>query len=172
VKTLLLLRHAKSSWDDPGLVDHDRPLAPRGVRAAEKVAEHLDRSGLRPDLVLCSSARRTRQTLEALEPILGDLVDVRIENGLYGASSHELLRRLHAVDAAVSTALVIGHNPGLEDLAVDLAGDGEPEALAELHTKFPTAALAVFGLGENEWADLRRECARLTEIVLPRKLPG
>lgn len=172
MRTLLLLRHAKSSWDDPGLVDHDRPLSPRGVRAAKKVAGHLHESGLRPDLVLCSSARRTRQTLEGLELILGGTVEVRIETELYGASSHELLLRLQAVDPAVSTVLVIGHNPGLEDLAVDLAGDGEPAALTELHTKFPTAALAVFDLGGDEWADLRHESARLIEIVLPRELPG
>jgi phosphohistidine phosphatase len=168
----MLLRHAKSSWDEPALDDHDRPLAPRGVRAARRIAAHLHESQLRPDLVLCSSARRARQTLDALRSVVNDAVDVQIDDELYGASAHALLRRLRMVDVSVASVMVIGHNPGLEDLAVDLATDGNPAAMKQLHTKFPTAALAIFDLRQDEWAHLGRGHAYLREIVLPRQLAG
>ena len=98
---LLLLRHAKSSWDDAGLADHDRPLAKRGRRAAERVGAYLRTSDLLPDLVLCSSARRTQETLELLA--LGDR-EVRIEEGLYGAVEHELLDRVRQLSDGERTA--------------------------------------------------------------------
>jgi phosphohistidine phosphatase len=94
VKRLWLLRHAKSSWDDPGLPDPDRPLAPRGRRAAELLAAHLAASDLRPGVVLCSSSLRTRQTLAAILPALGDALQIRIERELYGAGAAQLLERL------------------------------------------------------------------------------
>src|SRR5579864_3364127 len=102
-KHLHLLRHAKSSWDQPGLADHDRPLAPRGRRAAEAIARHLRASGVAPALILCSSARRAQETLARL----GLSGTVSIERGLYGASSEALLERLRAVPDEVPSALVI-----------------------------------------------------------------
>lgn len=170
VRTLLLLRHAKSSWKNPALSDHDRPLAPRGERAAERLAHHLQAEALRPALVLCSSARRARDTLEALRPALDDATVIRIEDSLYGADADELLDRLHAVDPRVSSVLVVGHNPGLEDLAIHLAGDGDQTALTQLRTKFPTGALATLDLGRSDWARLGRGQAFLTNLVLPRAL--
>jgi phosphohistidine phosphatase len=170
VKTLLLLRHAKSSWDDPALDDRARPLAPRGIRAARRIAVRLHDGQLRPDLVLCSSARRARQTLDALQSVLGEATDVQIEDELYAASSRAILRCLRVVDPAVTTVMVIGHNPGLEDLAVDLTSDGDPAAVKQLHTRFPTAALAIFDLGQVEWAGLGPGRAYLRDIVLPRHL--
>jgi phosphohistidine phosphatase len=171
VRTLLLLRHAKSSWDDPALDDHARPLTPRGVRAARRIAEYLQDQHIRPELVLCSSARRTEQTLEELQPALEDAMEVQIADELYGASSNAILRRLRTIDVvAVSSVLVVGHNPGLEDLASDLAGDGDPSALAQLRAKFPTAALAILDLGSTEWAGLSSGAGYLTALVLPREL--
>ena len=125
MKTLLLLRHAKSSWADPTVADHDRPLAPRGVRAAHQIESHLRREGIRPALVLCSSAGRAQETLSAVRPALGDSADVRIESDLYGADAATILQRLRSVDPTVASVMIIGHNPGLELLAVDLAGDGD-----------------------------------------------
>ena len=170
MRTLLLLRHAKSSWDTPELDDHARPLNLRGVRAAQQMAVYLHEEGLQPNLVLCSSACRTQQTLDALRPVLGETVDVHIEDGLYGASSAEILRRLRLVEPAISSVMVIGHNPGLEDLAVELASDGAPAALTQLRTKFPTAALAILDAGRDTWARLSPGQAYLSEIVLPRHL--
>jgi phosphohistidine phosphatase len=170
VRTLLLLRHAKSSWDDPGIDDHERPLAARGIRAARRIAGYLEAKQVRPDLVLCSSARRARQTLDEVQPALGDAVDVQIADELYGAGSSAIMRRLRAVDPAVSSVLVIGHNPGLEDVASDLARDGDPAAMRQLQTKFPTAALAILDLGRDDWARLGHGLGYLTAVVLPRQL--
>lgn len=167
--TLFLLRHAKSSWDDPALPDHDRPLAPRGVKAARRIAEHLQSARIRPELVLCSSARRTRDTLALVEPALATYVTVEIEDELYGAGPSELIERLRRVDSEVDSAMLIGHNPGLQDLAVELAGGGDADALEQLHAKFPTAALATLEL-TSPWAALASDDATLTSLVLPRRL--
>src|SRR5438876_10156760 len=96
-KTLYLLRHAKSSWEDVALADHDRPLASRGRRASRTIAAHLRKQAIVPSLVLCSSARRTRETLERIRAGLGEEIEVQIEDGLYAASASDLLARLHPV---------------------------------------------------------------------------
>ena len=140
---LFVLRHAKSSWKDPGQADHDRPLAGRGRRAAKALARHLREERIEPELVLCSTARRARETLERIEPALG-VADVRFEPALYGASAGALLERLHDVPDHVGSVMLIGHNPGLQELALELAHSGPK--LHELAAKFPTAALATLEL--------------------------
>jgi phosphohistidine phosphatase len=167
MKQLFLLRHAKSSWDDSELADHDRPLAPRGRRAAKLIAEHLGREGVTPALVLCSSARRTRETLDRISPALGEGISVRIERELYAASEQSLLERLRAVEAGVESLMLIGHNPGVQQLALSLAGAGEK--LAALRSKYPTAALATLEFS-GRWADLRPGGAELTDFVTPKQL--
>jgi phosphohistidine phosphatase len=166
VKRLFLLRHAKSSWDDPGLDDRDRPLAPRGRRASELIAGHLRREGIAPSLVLCSSARRTRQTLERVIPAL-DASDVSIEDGLYGASSGGLLERLREVPEDIESVMLVGHQPAIQELALDLAGDGAE--LARVRAKFPTAALATL-LFAGEWSELAPGSAELVAYVKPKEL--
>lgn len=167
MKHLFLLRHAKSSWDDPGLADHDRPLAPRGNRAAKVIAEHLREERIAPELVLCSSSRRTRETLDRIAPALGDEVRVEVERELYAASADRLLERLRAVDDDVESVMLIGHNPGLEQLALSLAGDGEK--LADVRRKYPTAALATLEF-DGRWSELEPGTARLMEFVKPKQL--
>ena len=119
-KRLYLLRHAKSSWEQTGLADHDRPLAGRGRRAARAITRHLEQHGVVVDLVLCSTARRARETLAGIEPALG-AADVRYEPGLYGAGAGELLERLHGVAGDIGAVMLIGHNPAIEQLAHALA---------------------------------------------------
>ena len=170
VKTLLLLRHAKSSWSDSTLADHDRPLAPRGERAAGLIADHLRSEEIRPALVLCSSARRTRDTLAALRPSFDDTTEIRIEDRLYGAGATAILAMLRAVDPALPSVMIIGHNPGLEDLALALAGDGAETAVRQLRTKFPTGALAALELRSSGWPQLAFGDAFLRSVVLPRTL--
>jgi len=166
VKRLFLLRHAKSSWDDPGLDDRDRPLAPRGRRASELIAGHLRREGIAPSLVLCSSARRTRETLERVIPAL-DASDVSMEDGLYGASSGGLLERLREVPEDIESVMLVGHQPAIQELALDLAGDGAE--LARVRAKFPTAALATL-LFAGEWSELAPGSAELVAYVKPKEL--
>ena len=164
----MLLRHAKSSWSDPGLADLDRPLAPRGERAARRIAEHLSRSEIRPSLVLCSPARRARQTLEAIEPSLGGTSLVELASELYAASAEALLERLRAVPDSADSVLLIGHNPGLEQLALALAERGAD--LPRLREKFPTGALATIVVGGESWAGLEPGSGELVDYVVPREL--
>ena len=164
---LFVLRHAKSSWDDPALGDHDRPLAPRGRRAAKAMAGHLRRERIAPDLVLCSSARRTRETLDLIAPALGDDVAVSVEADLYAASAGDLLERLRAVADDIESVMLIGHNPGLEQLALRLATSGDD--LPDMRRKFPTGALATLSFAGG-WRDLAPGSAELIDFVKPKQL--
>jgi len=164
--TLWLLRHAKSSWDDPGLDDRERPLAPRGARAAALMGSYLEREGIGPDWVLCSSARRTRETLAGVLPALGSDVVVRIEPAVYTFDAQQLLAVLRETEGG--SVLIVGHNPAMQDLALVLAGRGE--RLADLEEKFPTAALAEIELPEGSWSDLAEGTGELTRFVTPREL--
>ena len=167
MKYLFLLRHAKSSWDDPELVDHDRPLAPRGRRAAKLIAEHLERERITPELVLCSSAQRTRETLELIAQGLAEGTTVHFERELYAASERRLLERVQALDEGVESVLLIAHNPALEQLALDLAGGGEQ--LAQVRLKYPTGALATLEFS-GRWLELGPGRAELADFVTPKQL--
>ena len=166
MKRLYILRHGKSSWEDPALADHERPLAKRGQRASEAIAKHLRREGAIPELVLCSSAIRTLETLERIEPEL-EGAKVRIETRVYEASAGELLALLRELPDDVGSAMLIGHNPGLEDLIAGLASPG-PE-LDRVREKFPTAALATLEF-EGRWSELGEGSAKLVAFVKPREL--
>ena len=170
MRAIFLLRHAKSG-SDPKLADHDRPLARRGEKASRKLAVHLAEAGIRPALVLCSTAVRTRQTLEGVKTSLGDDVDVWLDDALYGAGARELLERLRQLPPAVPSVMVIGHNPGLHDLALELVGGGDKDAVARLNEKFPTGALATL-LVPDRWKTLTRGSATLDALVVPRELPA
>ena len=134
------------------------------------MARYASSQGVRPELVLCSTALRARATLDALLPALGAQAEVRFEDDLYGADADELLARLRAVSTRVESVLVVGHNPGLQDLAARLAGDGEPVATDQLRAKFPTGALAVLDLGSTTWARLTIGGAYLAHLFTPREL--
>jgi phosphohistidine phosphatase len=167
VKRVYLLRHAKSSWKDPDLADRERPLAPRGRRAAKAIAAYLSAHRIAPALVLCSPARRARQTLEHVAPGLGDAPEVRIEPGLYDDSERELLARLQEVPEDVPSVMLIGHNPAIERLALNLAAGGAQ--LADLAHKYPTGALATLEF-RGSWRELEPEGARLAGFIKPRDL--
>jgi phosphohistidine phosphatase len=170
MKTLYLLRHAKSDWGDPGLDDHDRPLAPRGERAATVMGVHYAQQQYQPTLVLCSSARRTRQTLETLLPHLPGDPELVVEQRIYLASCGQLLSRLQEICDGQSRVLLVGHNPGIADLARTLAGSGERASLRRLAARFPTAASAVCGFDLECWRDLAPGSGRLLAYVTPKEL--
>ena len=165
--TLYLLRHAKSSWDDAALPDHDRPLAPRGRRATKLLAGHIHDAGIAPDLVLSSTARRTRETFEGIATAFGDGVEAHFEDALYGASADELLARLQAIPPAVESAMLIGHNPSIARLALRLAADGD--ALGRISHKYPTGALATLAI-PVPWPELGPGAATLADFVTPKDL--
>jgi phosphohistidine phosphatase len=169
-KTLCLLRHAKSSWADPALDDFDRPLNQRGRASMVPLGLYIDEKKLHPDSILCSSARRTRETLGLLLPWLRGEATVRIERGLYLASADELLLRLRRVEDEASCLLMIGHNPGFEDLAGTLAGSGDVFASTAMQEKFPTASLAVLDFDTPHWADIAPGRGELRAFVTPKLL--
>ena len=169
MKRIYLLRHAKSSWKDAALADHDRPLSGRGRRAATAIGDHLRDQAIEPELVLCSTARRTRETLARIESALGR-AQVSVERGLYAASSQALLARLRRLSDEGESVLVIGHNPGLEELALELAQPAP--ARDALEAKFPTGALATLELPGDSWRALGPRTAVLSAFVRPRDLEG
>ena len=171
MKVVLLLRHAKSAWGQPGLDDHERPLNRRGERAAEAMADHIVRNVPRPDLILCSTAVRTRQTLAPLvHRLTVPAPPIALEKGLYLAPEDTLLERLRALTEEIGTVLLIGHNEGIGELAGSLAGSGRGTDLAALHAKYPTGTLATLRAPAGRWSDLAPRSAELLSFVRPRDL--
>jgi phosphohistidine phosphatase len=170
MKRLLLLRHAKSSWDDPALADFDRPLAPRGRKAAERIGRELAARNWLPQPALVSPAARTRETWELVAAALPGSVSADFPDTLYDAAAEDVLSEIQRTPKAVKTLLILGHNPGLEDLARRLVGaNSEKKALQRLYEKFPTAALARFDF-DGKWAELGFGGARLTHCLRPKDL--
>ena len=167
-KQLFVLRHAKSSWDDSELADFDRPLAPRGLKTAPLMGRELARRGWLPDLALVSPALRTRDTWRLVAQELPKSVPAQFAEELYEAAAGAILARVR--QARAKSLLVIGHNPGLQQFALRLAGAGSDEAVfKKIEAKFPTAALARFTLDED-WADLAFGGAKLTHCLRPKDL--
>jgi len=166
-RQLMLLRHAKSAWPD-GVADLERPLAPRGRRDAPAMGGWLRASGYAPGLVLCSTARRTRETWELAQQALGTSPPVSYEPQVYGATSAELLALARQTAPDIGSVLIVGHDPGVQRLALDLAGQESP-ALASVRAKFPTAAIAILAFS-GSWPDLEPGEARLEDFIRPRDL--
>jgi phosphohistidine phosphatase len=160
LKRLHLLRHAKSSWDDESLRDEERPLAKRGRRASKRMAEHIAGAGLEIELVVCSPARRARETIEPLVP----KPPVRVDPAVYGANTSDLLEVVRGLPDDVESAMIVGHNPGLQSFALGLAADNR------LSGKYPTGALASFALEVASWREVLPGEARLESFVRPREL--
>jgi phosphohistidine phosphatase len=165
--TLSLLRHAKSSWKDPNLADHDRPLNSRGMAEAPVVGKAMAKHGLDPDLVLCSTARRTRDTLDLVLPELKTEPKVIYEDGLYHGTPAEMLGILHDVGAGVGQVLLIGHNPELQEFALDLIGSGPKLLKDRLEAKYPTAGLVVLRFPAGTWKDVAVNSGKLELFLTP-----
>lgn len=172
MKRLLLLRHGKSSWDDPDLADVDRPLARRGEKATPRVARYMAQNGLIPDLVLCSVAARAIETWQLVSPELGPDGRVKFERGLYGTTAGRLLDRLRRLRDGPTTLMLLGHNPEIAALAARLCGDGRPKPMRRLAAKFPTAALAVIRLDIPAWTEVADGRGYLEAFETPKRLKG
>ncbi|QXE33520.1 histidine phosphatase family protein [Streptomyces sp. GMY02] len=169
---LIVLRHAKSAWPEM-VADHERPLAPRGRRDAPAAGKWLAKSGYRPDLVVCSTSRRTRETWDLAAARLGTEPRLIHDRRAYEASAAELLRlvrespRRVRTSGPVRTLLLVGHQPGVQDLVLSLAGRDEGDCLARAREKFPTSAIAVLALS-GSWEALAPGTATLTDFAVPR----
>lgn len=167
MKRLGLLRHAKSDWDDMSLRDFDRGLNDRGRKGAALMGAHIRQQGAAWDIVLASPAVRVRRTLEAS----GIDLPVRFHEDIYLASAATLMAQLKALDDGLEAVLLVGHNPGLQELALTLVPpDGEGRLFDEMMQKYPTAAYAQFELAIESWADLTEGCGKLVHFARPRDL--
>jgi phosphohistidine phosphatase len=166
--SLYLLRHAKAQKAVPGEDDLARPLVRRGRDNAEQLAVWLKENKVAPATVLCSPSARTRETLEIIQPVLGD-PEIVFEAALYGASPVALRSLLARLGRTKESALIVGHNPGIQELAVSLAGHGPPHLRTKMREKFPTCALAVFTAPVNDWTGFAAAC-RIEEFLRPADL--
>ncbi len=171
MRTLLVMRHAKSGWDDPTLGDHERPLNRRGTRDAPRIGRYLATAGLIPEAVLCSDAVRTRATLTLLlAEWPAPPPTISYDPGLYLAEPAAIIEALRRVDPAVQRCMVLAHNPGVHALTLGLTGSGDRRALAEVATRFPTSAVAVIELETDRWSAIKAGAGRLSAFVYPKAL--
>lgn len=168
-KRLILLRHAKSAWPD-SVEDSARPLADRGRRAAPLMGAYLAKRRLAPDRILVSPARRTEDTWSLVQKLLPGVAGARTDERIYEASANTLLAVIRETDASIRSLMIIGHNPGLEDLARRLMASREGEHAERLAEKYPTAGLAVFDFDGADWSAIQPGKGRLKAFVTPKSL--
>jgi phosphohistidine phosphatase len=159
MKTLYLMRHAKSSWDDASLSDFDRPLNDRGLRTAPFMGKLMRDKGLEPAIILSSPAERAKQTAQMAKDAAGFSCELRFDDRIYEASPHTLAQVASQVDDANTSDMLVGHNPGMEGLIRYLTGNLEP---------MPTAALAVIELNIDKWSEITDGCGELESIYRPK----
>ena len=171
MKTLGLFRHAKSGWADPRARDFDRPLSERGERGAALMGKHILDFGLKFDRVVASPAVRVTETIERASKAYGRSFPVEWDRRIYLASSATLIDLLREIEGDPAAVLMVGHNPGLEDVIFDLVPDDGPSPLREeVEVKFPTATFAVLELDIAGWNEIAEGCARLVAMTRPRDL--
>ena len=168
MKILTLMRHAKSGWDAPVVRDFDRPLNARGRRAARAIGREMRRLGLGFDLILASPAARVTETLTELAQGFGNAVETHLDEDIYLATVETLLALVHAVDDSEERLLIVGHNPGMEQLALLLSRGGALRD--EIALKYPTGALAEIGFDVAHWRDVAPGGGRLARFIRPREL--
>src|SRR5262249_36255902 len=161
MRRLLLLRHAKSSWSDPGTSDHERPLSRRGQEAAPRVGAYLNRHKLTPDSVLCSTALRTRETWELVAGELASTPPMSYVERLYDAAPRAILDVLRHAEPGTKSLLVVGHNPGLQEVATSLIASGDLDDRERLREKLPTGGLVVIDFPISDWSKLHARSGRL-----------
>ncbi|MEM8992561.1 MAG: histidine phosphatase family protein [Pseudomonadota bacterium] len=170
MKKLILLRHAKSSWSDPALEDHDRPLNDRGKAAAPVIARWLAEKAHLPDTVLCSSSKRTRQTVKRMRNEIPTLPEPLIDEQLYHASPKTMRDRLSKLPPDCDTVMVVGHQPGLSAFARKLTNGNVSARCRRAFEQFPTAAAAVLRLNIDDWSKLNYDEADFIDFAKPREL--
>jgi phosphohistidine phosphatase len=168
-KRLILFRHAKSSWSE-GVEDHERPLSDRGRKAAPVIGHYLAKAKLQPDLVIVSTARRAQETWSRAVRALKQPVETSNSREIYAASAEQLLDVIHGVEPGVGTLMLVGHNPGLEELARLLMKDLGGEPGARMREKFPTAAIALLSFEVGAWSDVTPETGSLDRFVTPKSI--
>jgi phosphohistidine phosphatase len=170
MKRLTVLRHAKSSWGDPGRDDFDRPLNDRGWKAARRMGREIKKRDIKFDLVIASPAARVRETIDGLKDKLKLNIEIRFEPRLYAATEETLLQVVRALPESVHSPLIVGHNPGLQQLLIALTSDDANDFRRRIVHKFPTAALAMVKLPAHRWAEIRPDSGEISELIVPKEL--
>ena len=170
MRRLMLLRHAKSDWTAPGARDHDRTLNPRGREAASKMGAYMARHALVPDLIVASSATRVTETLDLVVPAFEKPPKIVSDRQLYEADAASLIAFIKETPREAHSLLLVGHNPGLGELASMLIAAGDVETRQRLLEKFPTGGLAVIDFAVDDWTKIHRRGGRLDRFVVPRAL--
>jgi phosphohistidine phosphatase len=170
MKHLAVLRHAKSSWDEPELDDFNRPLNERGWKAARRMGRELRDKGMRFDFVLASPAARVRETIDGVQEKYEFAGPIRFEQRIYMANDETLLSLVRGLPEKARAPLLVGHNPGLERLVVELTHDDGEGLRHRVATKYPTAALAILELPAHRWADVIPGSGEIVELILPKEL--
>jgi len=170
MKRLTILRHAKSSWDDPQLEDFNRPLNDRGWKAARRMGRELEKRGMKFDLVVASTAARVRETIDGLTEKLRLNVEIRFEPRMYAASEEMLLSIVRDIGESAHAPLLVGHNPGLQQLIIALTHSDPDDLRSRVERKFSTAALAAIELPAHRWAEVEPGTGKVTELILPKEL--
>jgi phosphohistidine phosphatase len=170
MRRLLLLRHAKAERLHPGGQDHDRILTERGRADAKKLGAFLARHAFVPDRALVSTAARTRETWTLIASAFAKAPPVSLEDGVYNASPPAILQAIKSTGAEIGTLLVIGHNPGIQELAAMLIASGDIDARERLGEEFPTSALAAISFAAEEWDGVHGHGGRLEHFVTPKWL--
>lgn len=170
MKRLAILRHAKSSWDDPGLDDFNRPLNERGWKAARRMGRELRKRGLKFDLVLSSTAARTRETIDGVQQHFDFDAPIEFVPELYLASGAVLMKIVRGLGDDVQAPLIVGHNPGLEQLVAGLSRDDNKGLRRRVAGKFPTGALAILELPVHHWSEVAPGTGEIVQLILPKEL--
>src|SRR5262245_7440433 len=170
MRRLMLLRHAKSDWSKPGQRDHDRVLAARGREAAPRVGKYMATHGLVPELVVCSTAIRARETWDLVVGALKSQPKIVHDERIYDNRPDALIEVIHETDPAVHVLMLVGHNPSFQALGELLPATGDTESRQRLREKFPTAGLAVIDFATDAWNRIHPHSGRLDRMITPRLL--
>jgi len=170
MKTLTVMRHAKSSWDDPGLNDFDRPLNARGRKAARAMGKELKHRGFKFDQVIASPAMRVRETLNDFADGYGQKLEIEFRPEIYESTVDRLLRLVREIPESVTAPLLVGHNPGLQELLVELTHDDSDKHRHRISGKFPTAAVAIVRFPAARWSDIEPDSGEIAELIVPKDL--
>lgn len=165
---LLLLRHAKSDWSEAGLTDFDRPLNERGRQAAPLMGAHLASHAMQPERILCSTARRARETYALMLPDLAGDCETSLTRRLYDEGEDDYVETIRTFGGKARSLMVIAHNPAMQETALSLIGNGNPALKREIAEKFPTAAVAVIDFDAEAWADIEPASGRVVAFFRPK----
>ncbi|MBH71592.1 MAG: phosphohistidine phosphatase [Pelagibacteraceae bacterium] len=170
MKTIFLLRHAKSSWDNLNLDDFDRPLSNKGIKASKKIGNYLKTNKFVPDIIYCSTAKRAKQTWELTNRIIKKKKNILYKDNLYMANLSEFMKIIKKTKNKFKNLMIVSHNPGIESLAIELSKNENNKFHQIINIKYPTGALVVIKFNLNDWGKINYKKGEIYEFIKPKEL--